>query len=91
MMWRQAYLILANGLRLLIDVLVEQLHSLLQAQVMPLGMQNIHFQPSQFILKLNHQHLLIIHCNTVQVSEHVHLHMRAACVMGRCRRQSTCT
>ncbi len=58
-----AYLVLANGLHLLIYVLVEQLHSLLQAQVPALGVQDVHFQPGQLILQLNHQHLLIVHCN----------------------------
>ncbi len=58
-----AYLVLANGLHLLIDVLIEQLHGLLQAQIPALGVQNIHFQPGQLILQLDHQHLLIIHCN----------------------------
>lgn len=58
-----AYLILANGLHLLINVFIQQLHSLLQAQVPALGVQDIHFQPGQLILQLNHQHLLIIHCN----------------------------
>lgn len=58
-----AYLKFANGLHLLVNVLIEQLHSLLQAQVPALGVQDIHFQPGQLILKLNHQHLLIVHCN----------------------------
>ena len=59
---RQTHLILADGLHLLIHVLVQQLESLVQAQVVALSMQDVHFKLGQLILKLHHHHLLIIHC-----------------------------
>ena len=56
------YLIFADGLHLLIDVLVEELHGLGEAGIVALGVQDIYLQLGQLILQLDHHHLLIIHC-----------------------------
>ena len=59
-----AHLIFADGLHLLVDVFIQQLHGLLQTQVVALSVQNVNLQLGQVVLQLDHQHLLIVHCNS---------------------------